>query len=101
MLGNILYVGAEGTVQGVNVGAFLAAEQNDAVDAGTFRKCLFCSKKVSISAVIHQSSVISSGMKVSDPVLEVGDGRCDGDIPLPPGVQLHARTRIPRVVPFL
>jgi len=102
-LGNILDVGAEGTVQGGDVGAFGTVVQKDVgafgtvdqkyvVAAGTVRK--------SVSAVSHQSSVISPGLKVSDPMLEVGDGRCAGDIPPPPGVPRHARTSIPQVVPF-
>jgi len=82
-LGNILDVGAEGTVQGGDVGAFGTVaqggvmafgtvDQKDVVAAGTIRK--------SVSAVGHQSLVISPGLKVSDPMLGVGDGRCAGDI---------------------
>jgi len=113
-LGNILDVGADGTVQGGDVGAvgtvvqkdvgafgtvvqrdvmaFGTVDQKDSVAAGTVRK--------SVSAVSHQSSVISPVLKVSDPMLEVGDGRCAGDIPPPPAVPLHARTSKPRLVPF-
>jgi len=87
-LGNILGVGVEGTVQGGDVGAFGTVVQNDVgafgtvdhkdvVAAGTVRK--------SVSAVSHQSSVISPGLKVSDPMFEVGDGRCAGDILPSPG----------------
>jgi len=98
-LGNILDVGAKGTVQGGDVGAvgtvfqkdvrafgtvvqkdsgtFGAVNQKDVVAAGTVRK--------SVSAVSHQSSVISPGPRVSDPMLGVGDGRCTGDIPPSPG----------------
>jgi len=98
-LGNILDVGAEGTVQGGDVGAFGTVVQEDVravgtvvqkdvvafgtvdkkdvVAAGTVRK--------SVSAVSHQSSFISPGLKVSDPMLGVGDGRCAGDIPPSPG----------------
>jgi len=94
-LGNILDVGAEGTVQDGDVGAvgtvvqkdvgafgtvvqrdtmaFGTVDQMDVVAAGTVRK--------SVSAVSHQSTVTSPGLKVCDPVLEVGDGRCAGDIP--------------------
>jgi len=68
-----------------DVGAFGTAEQKDVVATDTFRKCWFCPGKESISAASHQSSVISPGLKVSDPVLEVGDGRCAGDIPSFPG----------------
>jgi len=45
----------------------------------------FCPGKESVSTVRHQSSVISPGPKVSDPVLGVGGGRCAGDIPPSPG----------------
>jgi len=70
-------VGAFGTVVPKDVGAFGSVEQKDVVAAGTVQK--------SVSAVSHQSSVISPGLKVSDPMLEVGDGRCAGDIPPSPG----------------
>jgi len=56
--------------------AFGTVDQKDVVAAGTVRK--------SVSAVSHQSSVISPGLKVSDPMSEVGDGRCAGDIPPSP-----------------
>jgi len=59
---------------------------------GTVRK--------SVSAVSHQSSVISRGPRVSDPMLEVGVAVVPGTSPPPPGVPRHARTSIPRVVPF-
>jgi len=83
-----LDVGAEGTVQGFDVGAagtvvqkdvgaFGTVVQKDVVAAGTVRK--------SVSAVSHQASVISPGLKVSDPVLGAGDGRCAGDISPSPG----------------
>jgi len=68
-------VGAFGTVDQKNVGAFGTVDQKDVVAAGTVCKCWFCPGKGSISAVSHQSSVISPGLKVSDPVWEVGDGR--------------------------
>jgi len=117
-LGNILDVGAEGTVQGGDVWAvgtvvqkdvvafgtvdqkdvvaFGTADQKDAVPACTIRKCWFCPGKESVSAVSYPSSVISPGIKGSDPVLKVGDFRCAGDIP--PGLPHHARTSIRRVV---
>jgi len=50
----------------------------------TVRKCWFSPGTDPFSAVIHQSLVISPGLKVSDPVLEVGDGCCPGDIPPSP-----------------
>jgi len=121
-LGNILDVGAEGSVQGGDMGAvdtvvqkdvgafgnvdqndvvaFGTVDQKDVVAAGTDRKCWFCPGKESVSAGSQQSSVISPGLKVSDPMLEVGDGRCAGDIPPSPGVPRHASTSIPRVVQF-
>ena len=66
-------VGPFGTVVHRDVMAFGTVDQKDSVAAGTVRK--------SVSAVSHQSSVISPVLKVSDPMLEVGDGRCAGDIP--------------------
>jgi len=80
MMGNILDVGAGGTFQGGDVGAvgtvvqkdvwaFDTVDPKDVVAAGSVRKCWFCSEKGSISAVSHQSSVISPGLKVGDPVL--------------------------------
>jgi len=104
-------VGAQGTVQGADVGSggnvvqkdvldFSTVEQKDVVAAGTVRKCWFCPGKESTSTVSHQSSVISPVLKVSGPMLEVRDGHCAGDIPPPPGVPRHARTSIPRLVPF-
>jgi len=93
MLGNILVVGAEGTVQGGDVGAFGTVDQKDVVAAGTARKSVF--------AVSYQSSVFRPGLKVIDPMLEVGDGRFVWwDIPPPPDVPRHARTSITRVVRF-
>jgi len=102
-LGNILDVGFDGTVQGghvvavctvvqKDVGDFGTVEQKEVVAAGTVRKC--------VSSVSYQSSIISPGLQVSDPMLEVGDGRCAGNMPPPPGVPRHARTSIPRVVQF-
>jgi len=102
-LGNILDVGTDGCVRGgdvgavgtvvqKDVGAFDTVEQKDVVAAGTVRK--------SVSSVSYQSSVISPGLQLSDPMLGVGDGRCAGNIPPSPGTLLHARTSIPRVVPF-
>jgi len=76
-LRNTLDVGAEGTVQGGDVGAFCTVDQKDVVPAGTVQK--------SVPAVIHHSSVINPGRKVSDPMLEVGDDRCAGDDPPSPG----------------
>jgi len=84
-VGNILDVGAEGTVQGGDVRAAGTVEHKDVVAAGTVRKCWFCPEKGSISAVSHHSSVISPDLKVSDPMLEVGDGRFAGGIPPSPG----------------
>jgi len=55
------------------------------VAVGTVWNCWFCPRKDSISAVSHQSSVINPGLEVSDPVLEVGNGRCFGDIAPCPG----------------
>jgi len=92
MLGNILYVGAEctvhdgdvravGTIVQKDVGAFCTVEQKEVVAAGTDRKCWFFPGNESTSAVSRQSSVISPGLKVIDPMLWVGDGRCAGDIP--------------------
>jgi len=109
MLRNIVDVGAEGPVQGADVGAvgtvvqkdvgaFGTVEQNDVLAAGTVRKCCICPGKESTSAVSHQSSVISPRLKVSDPVLEAGDGSCAA--PPPPGVPRDPRTSIPRVLPF-
>jgi len=104
-LGNILDLGVEGTGQGGDVGAvetvvqndvgafctvdqkdvvaFGTVDQNDVVAAGTVRKCWFGTGKESVAAVSHQSSVISPGLKVSDPMLAVGDGRCAANIPPP------------------
>jgi len=87
-LRNIQDVGADGTVQGGDVGAFGTVvqkdvrafgtvDQKDVVAAGTARK--------SVSAVSYQSSVFRPGLKVIDPMLEVGDGRCAGDILPSPG----------------
>jgi len=104
-LRNILDVGAEGTVQGgdvgafgtvvqKDVGAFATVDQKDVVAEGTVRK--------SVSAVSYQSSVFSPGLKVSDPMLEVGDGRCAGDIPPSPGCAAsrpHEHTRGSTVPP--
>jgi len=73
-LGNILDVEVFGTV-----------DQKDVVAAGTVRKSGSCPGKESVSAVSHPSSVISPGPRVSDPMLEGGDGRCAGDIPPSPG----------------
>jgi len=86
-MGNILHVGAESTVQGGDMGAvgtvvqnvvwaFDTVEQKDVVAAGCVKNCWSCAGKESFT----QSSVISAGLKVSDPVLEVGVGRCAGDI---------------------
>jgi len=61
--------------------AFGTVDQKDVVAAGTVRKCWFCRGEESVSAVSQQSSVISPELKVSDPMLEVGDGRCAGEIP--------------------
>jgi len=93
-LGNILDVGAEGTVQGGDVGAVGTVvqkrrgglwhqDQNDVVAAGTVRKIWVWPTEGVCSCC--QSSVISPGLKVNDPMLEVWDGRCAGDIPPSPG----------------
>jgi len=79
-----VHLGAFGTVDQKDVAAFGTVDQKDAVAAGTVRKCWFCPGKETGSAVNHHSSVISPGPRVSDPVLEVGDGRCAGDIPPSP-----------------
>jgi len=85
---------AVGTVVQKDVGAFGTVDQKDVLAAGTVRKCWFCPGKESVSAVSQQSSVISPGPKVSDAVLEVGDGRCAGDIPTPgcAASRLHEHT---------
>jgi len=70
-------VRAFSTVVQRDVGAFGTVNQKDVVAAGTVQK--------SVSAFSHQSPVISSGLKVSDPMLGVGDGRCAGDIHPSPG----------------
>jgi len=92
MLGRILGVGAEGNAQGGDVGALRTVDQKDVVAAGTVRKSGLYPEKEPVSAVSHKSSVTSPGLKVSDPMLEVGDGSCDGNIPPPPGVPRHAHT---------
>jgi len=68
ILRNILDVGAEDTVVQKDVGAFGTVEHKDVVAAGTVRHFCFSPGKGSISAVSHQSSVISPRLKVSDPV---------------------------------
>jgi len=57
------------TVVQKDVGAFGTVEQKDVVAAGTVRKSWFCPGKESTSAVSHQSSVISPGLNVIDPML--------------------------------
>jgi len=95
-VGNILEVGADGTVPGgdvgavgiveqKDVGAFDTVEQKDVVAAGTVWNSWFCPNKFSFSAVSHQSSDIIPGLEVIDPMLEVGDDRCSGDINSSPG----------------
>jgi len=87
-LGKILDVGAEGTVQGGDVGAVGTVVRKDVVAVGTVaQKDVVAAGAVrkSVLAALYRSSVISPGPKVSDPMLEVGAGRCAGDIRPSPG----------------
>jgi len=81
----ILDVEAFGTVDQKDVVGFGTVDQKDVVAAGTVQKSVSCPWKESVSAVSHQSSVISPGRRINDPMLEVGDGRCTGDIHPSPG----------------
>jgi len=77
-------VGDVCTVDQKDVGPLGTVDQKDVVAAGSVWKSWHCPGKGSISDGSNHSAVNSPGLKVSDPVLGVGDSRCAGDIPSSP-----------------